>query len=272
MLDDISDIQSYYDKAADRETTRLEKHQLERDITWRYLDKYLPPEGNILEIGAATGAYTLELARRGFAVTAVDLSSNLIELCKKRVSEEGLEEKVTFIVADVRDINELGDTVFDAVLLMGPLYHLVFEGDRKTAVKEAFKRLKPGGIIFSSFISRYGIWGDVMKNLPHYIEFQDNLRLVMEKGRDSDPPDTASLGFRGYFARASEIAPLHEEIGFTTLVVAGIEPCISADDESYNKLQGLRRELWLDLFYELSTEESIIAASRHLLYIGVKPP
>jgi hypothetical protein len=59
-------------------------------------------------------------------------------------------------------------------------------------------------------------------------------------------------------------------MGFETLVVAGIEPAISADDDSYNKLQGKERQLWLDLLYEMSTEESIIGASRHLLYIGKK--
>ena len=271
MSDDISDIQSHYDKAVDSETTRLERHQLERDITWLYLEKYLPSGGKILEIGAATGEYTLELARRGYAVTAVDLSSNLIEMCRKRVSEEGLDRKVTLKVADARDLGDTGHDLYDAVLLMGPLYHLVFEEDRKTALGEAFDRLKPGGVVFSSFISRYGIWGDIIKNLPHHIERQADLHSVIERGRDSEPPNKEFHGFRGYFARSSEMAPLHEEVGFKTLVVAGIEPCISADDESYNRLQGERRKKWLDLLYELSTEESIIAASRHLLYIGIKP-
>jgi hypothetical protein len=63
---------------------------------------------------------------------------------------------------------------------------------------------------------------------------------------------------------------LHEEVGFETLVVAGLEPAISADDESYNHLQGAQRQLWLDLLYAVSTEETIIGASRHLLYVGKK--
>jgi hypothetical protein len=73
-----------------------------------------------------------------------------------------------------------------------------------------------------------------------------------------------------YFAQVSEIAPLPEALGFETLVVAGIESAISADDESYNKLQGKQRQQWLDLFYEMSVEESIVGASRQLLYIGKK--
>ena len=269
MLDDVRDIRSFYNNTVESERVRLERHQLERDITWRYLDKYLPPEGTILEIGAATGGYTLELARRGYTVTAIDLSSNLIELCQNRVSAEGLEKNVRFLVADARDLSDVEGDTFEAVLLMGPLYHLVLEEDRKTALNEAFNRLKPGGVIFSAYISRYGIWGDVLKNIPEVIENQAIVRSVLDFGKD--PDDMPVKGFRGHYTTLSEIAPLHEEVGFKTLVVAGVEPAVSADDESYNKLEGTRRKLWLDLLYELSTEESIIAASRHLLYIGVKP-
>jgi S-adenosylmethionine-dependent methyltransferase len=56
--DDVKDIQVFYDRAVEEENGRLERHQLERDITWRYLDKYLPPRGKILEVGAGTGAYS----------------------------------------------------------------------------------------------------------------------------------------------------------------------------------------------------------------------
>lgn len=51
---------------------------------------------------------------------------------------------------------------------------------------------------------------------------------------------------------------------------AAVEPAISADDESYNNLEGKQRQLWLDLLYELSTESSMISASKHLLYVGRK--
>jgi hypothetical protein len=61
-----------------------------------------------------------------------------------------------------------------------------------------------------------------------------------------------------------------QKAGFSTLVVAAAEPAISADDKSYNTLEGKRRKAWLDLFFEISTQETIIGASRHLLYIGRK--
>lgn len=268
MIDDVSDIAEMYSSNPEGEHSRLERHQLEYDLSWRYLDQYLPRQGVILEVGAATGRYTLELAKRGYMLTAVDLSAALIEKCRKNLVDEGLASRVQLVVADARDLSEVTEKRFDAVLLMGPLYHLIVDDDRKLALKEAFDRLRAGGIIFSSFISRFGIMGDLIKNVPAWIEEQAEVRSLLERGKR--PDDFPRGGFRGYFAQISEIAPLHEAMGFETLVVAGVEPAISADDESYNKLQGKQRQLWLDLFYEISAERSIIEASRHLLYIGKK--
>jgi S-adenosylmethionine-dependent methyltransferase len=268
MLDRISDIVEYYNKDPQKEHQRLEEHQLEYDLTWRFLDEHLPPHGKILEIGAATGRYTLGLLERGYAVTGVDLSTECLKACQSNLTKAGLQEKAQLILGDARDLSGVPHRNFDAVLLMGPLYHLVEENDRLIALKEAFNRLRLGGVIFSAFISRYGIWGDLLKNIPEWIDFQEEVRSVLTKGRDHD--DWPRGGFRAYFAEVSEIAPLHESIGFKTIKVVGVEPCISADDESYNKLEGQRRKLFLDLFYEISAEPSIVGASRHLMYIGRK--
>jgi SAM-dependent methyltransferase len=266
MIDDVSDIAFYYNNDPEREDSRLERHQLEFDLTWRYLARYLPPHGCILEVGAATGRYTLELVRRGYRVTAVDMSEKLLEVNRKRIADEGLEKQVRLVVGDARNLHEITDEEFDAVLLMGPLYHLVEEADRKAVLRQAFDRLRPGGVLFSSFISRFGIMGDLMKNVPQWIEEQAEVRSILELGKD--PDHYPKGGFRGYFARISEIAPLHEEMGFETILLAGVEPGIASDDESYNKLQGTQRKLWLDLLHQMSTEPSIMGASRHLLYIG----
>lgn len=268
MIDDVSDIAAFYNSDPEGEHLRLERHQLEHDLAWRYLTQYLPSHGSVLEVGVATGRYTLELARRGYALTAVDFSAVLLEQCRKTLADDGRDTQVRLVLADARDLSAVAEKGFDAVLLMGPLYHLVEEADRKLALKEVFDRLRPEGILFSSFISRLGIMGDLVKNLPAWIEDQVEVQSLLTRGKR--PEDYPPGGFRGYFAQVSEIAPLHEAIGFETLTVAGVEPAISADDESYNKLQGKQRALWLDLFYEISAEASIIGASRHLLYIGKK--
>lgn len=269
MIDDVSDIADYYNRDPLSERNRLERHQLEYDLTWRCLGRYLPPRGTVLEIGAATGRYTLELARRDFQVTAVDMSVNLLEICRGELESAGLESQVQLLTADARDLSVIPKSNFDAVLLMGPLYHLVEVPDRELALRQAYDRLRSGGVIFSAFISRLGIFGDLIKNVPAWIESQTEVQALLERG--SDPPEIRHAGFRGYFARPEEIVPLHAAVGFETITLVGVEPGISADDESYNRLEDSRKRLWLDLFDSISAEPSIIGASRHLLHIGRKP-
>lgn len=266
MSDDIRDIAAFYDGDPEREHDRLARHQLEFELTWRWLERHLPPAGSILEVGAATGRYTLELARRGYRVTAVDLSAGLLERCRTRLTEAGLAERVRFVVADARDLGSVAERDFDAVLLMGPLYHLIEASDRKRALRRAFGRLRPGGILFSAFISRLGVLGDLMTNAPDWIEDRAHVRSVLARGHR--PDDHPRGGFRGYLARPEEIAPLHEAVGFETLALAGVEPAIGATDELYNRLEGERRGLWLELLLEVSAEPSTVGASRHLLYVG----
>lgn len=268
MSDDIQDIAEFYNKNPELEHGRLDRHQLEYDLTRRYLHDYLPAQGTILEVGAATGRYTVELAKRGYHVTAVDLSSALLEQCRRNLVEAGVASRVRLVVADARDLGEVAERQFDAVLLMGPFYHLIEEADRKRALQEAADRLRVGGVIFSAFLSRFGVMGDFIKRIPHWIEDQTHVRSFLQNGRRPDSYPRG--GFRGYFGHVSELAPLHEALGFETMIVAGVEPGISADDESYNRLPPAQRQLWLDLLYEISTEQSTIGASRHLLYIGKK--
>ena len=268
MRDNISDIAASYDRSVEDEDSRLVLHQLEYDLTWRYPTRYLPPTGSILETGAGTGRYTLELCRRGYSVTAVDLSAALLQRCKLRLEAERLHGQVQLVVADARDLHAVVGSTFDVILLMGPLYHLVFQQDRRQAIRQAADRLCSEGLLFSTHLSRLGVLGDLMRRMPEWIKHGEEVRFLLNKGRR--PDDQPRGGFRGYFARVSEIRPLHEALGLQIIVLAGVEPAISADDESYNQLQAPQRDLWLNLLFEVSSDETIVGASRHLLYVGRK--
>src|SRR5258708_37310992 len=203
---------------------RLVLHQLEYDLTWRYLTRYLPPAGSILEIGAGTGRYTLALCRRGYSVPAVDLSAALLQRCKLQLEASRLHGQVQFVVADARDLHAVSTTAFDAVLLMGPLYHLVFEEDRQEAVRQAADRLRSGGLLFSTHLSRLGILGDLMRRMPEWIERGQEVRFLLDRGRRTNHlPRGGSLGA---CARRSESITLHEALGIQTVVLAGVEPAI----------------------------------------------
>ncbi len=59
LYNDVSDIAAYYDDDPESEQGRLDRHALEHELTWRYLSRYLPAQGSIVEVGAAGGRYTL---------------------------------------------------------------------------------------------------------------------------------------------------------------------------------------------------------------------
>lgn len=268
MKDDVTDIASHYDSDPSREHDRLVAHQLEFDLTWRILERHLPPGARILELGAATGRYTVRLAQAGYSVVATDLSKELIATLRTRVAEAGVDRSVESHTLDARDLSHLQGETFDAVLVMGPLYHLTIPSDRDLVLRQAYSRLREGGIIFSAHLSRLAVLSDLIRNKPDWITQQESVRALLDHG--TRPHAAPRGGFRGYFSRTSEIVPSYESVGFEKITLAAVEPVIAAHDESYNILTGDERAAWLDLLDEVCTDPSILGASRHLLYVGRK--
>src|SRR5438477_4621135 len=74
----------------------------------------LPAGARILDIGCGTGRHSLELARRGFRMTGVDLSTGLIEVARAKARSENLP--ADFIVQDARQLQVNG--AFDAAICL----------------------------------------------------------------------------------------------------------------------------------------------------------
>jgi S-adenosylmethionine-dependent methyltransferase len=270
IADDVADIQRHYVGYAEAEEDRLSRHPIEFTITRRYLEQHLPPDGHILEVGCATGRYTVALAERGHTVTAVDLTPELVERCEANVRRAGVEDRVSVHVADGRDLSEVPGDDFDAGLLMGPLYHLIRRKDRHLAITQVVSRLKPGAPFFSAHISRYGAMADVMKKIPDWVEDRDRLEYFMANGHEGDfhPRDGS---FRGYFATPDELPRLHEEAGLETVTVAASDPAGTAIEATYQQLPDHLEQIWLDVLFRMSAEPSYRGAWCHMLYIGRKP-
>jgi len=96
----------------------------------------------ILDLGCGVGRHTLEFARRGFKMTAVDRTSAYLDEARKRAQAESLE--VEWVHADMREFRR--DSEFDLVvnLLTSFGYFEDPADDRRTA-ENIFAALKPGG-------------------------------------------------------------------------------------------------------------------------------
>lgn len=134
----MEEIERWYDTQYD-EWERLERHRIEYDITRRYLDEYITGEQlRVLDIGGGPGRYSIDLAEQGHEVTLLDLSMRHLEVARTKAKERGVALK-DYIHGNALDLSGVHGE-FDVILLMGPLYHLVEEKDRKKAVEEALNR------------------------------------------------------------------------------------------------------------------------------------
>lgn len=83
----------------------------------------------------------------------LDLSGKNIRQALKRAEEAGVKLDSCIHGDALRLSNICIKRSSLMVLLMGPLYHLLRREDREKALWEALRVLKPGGLIFASFIS-----------------------------------------------------------------------------------------------------------------------
>lgn len=141
-------LKEYYERY-DEDGRLLSKHgQVEFKTTMKYIEKYLKNNDKVLEIGAATGRYSHELARKGYRVDAVELIEHNIDLFKKNTLEN---EQVTITQGNAMDLSFIETDTYDITLLLGPMYHLYSVGDKIKALSEAIRVTKKNGIVFVAY-------------------------------------------------------------------------------------------------------------------------
>ena len=139
--------------------------RIEYTSTLRLIEKYFPSNGAICDIGCGPGRYAIELARRGYRVTLLDLSEKLLERAKKAIASEGVSAE-RLVQGDARDLGVFKDESFDAALLLGPMYHLIERDDRSLALSELVRILKPGGRAIVAYLNSWGMLRSGLAGFP----------------------------------------------------------------------------------------------------------
>src|SRR4030095_7868770 len=143
-----------YDDQAQSEWDRLDTRRVEFGVTCRVLDEYLPPPpARMLDVGSGPGRYAIRLKQRGYSVAIADVSRKCLQLAEEKAAREGVRFDAV-VCETATNLSVFPDGEFDAVLLMGPLYHLKLESERTKAVTEAMRVARPGGVLFSVHLSR----------------------------------------------------------------------------------------------------------------------
>src|SRR6185503_19281174 len=152
---DSGDIAAFYALGLERDRLLGGQGALEFARTQVLLERYLPaPPAVIADVGGGPGRYAVWLAEHGYRVHLVDPVPLHVE--QARIAARG-RQGAALAGAEVGDARalRLPNESADAVLLLGPLYHLPERNERLQALAEARRVCRQGGVIIAAAISRF---------------------------------------------------------------------------------------------------------------------
>ncbi len=261
------EILGYYELGL--EAARLEARALERIRTEEILERALPrPPAVVLDVGGGTGVYARALAARGHEVHLVDPVPRHVEEARRA---EGGGAIASTAVGDARAL-ERKDASADAVLLFGPLYHLVERADRLTALREAMRVLRPGGVAVAAVISRFASFLDgLRRGILADAEFSKIVERDLASGVHVNATGKPEYFTTAFFHRPEEIRSEMEDAGLVVEDVLAVEGPAWIADRLAADIADLRsREAILAALRKVEKEPAILGASAHILAVGRK--
>lgn len=251
-------INKYTNYNEDERLVKDRAHNIEFLTTMRYIQKYLKPGAKILEIGAATGRYSITLAKMGYDVTAVDLTPKHVEIMKQKSKRL---KNFQCMVADALDLNMFKDNSFDLVLNLGPMYHLFNLKDKNKAISETLRVAKKNAICMFAYLSSSSL-------LLYSVRTNDVLHVVslMDKtGRTKDIPE--EIFACSYIEDFKKLFEKTKSKYITNITTDGISPYMREWIEQLSKKDYEAFKNWHFMTCERLDHQGL---SCHLLYICKK--
>jgi len=265
------DIVSHY--AMGVEEDRLSTWgRLERERTLDLLGRFLPPApATVLDVGGGPGVYAVHLARAGYDVHLIDPVGLHVEQARAASAAQPDAPLGSAELGDARAL-AAGDRSVDAVLLLGPLYHLVDAKDRRRALREARRVLRPGGVLAAAAISRFGATIDGLATEAFRDPaFEAIVEADQRRGhhRNPDVAGRPEWFTTAYFHLPDELAAEVRGAGFALEALVAVEGVgrFLADPAPWLEDPELRGRL-MRAIARVESEPSLLGASPHLLAVG----
>jgi ubiquinone/menaquinone biosynthesis C-methylase UbiE len=266
--------QSYYDSSGENEWKRLESApgRLEFAVNAAIIETYLAPASKVLDLGGGPGRYSIFLAQKGHTVWLADLSPALLRIAKAKIAAAGVAAQIVGIdVVDARDLSPYPDEQFDAVLALGPFYHLVRKADRDKAALELRRVTKPGGVIFVAAHSVYG-WLNGLIERAHRDPAQVPVGTFEQVLHEQIYFNPTPQGFtEGYFFQPKELETLFVQAGFAVLQLLSSKGFAFGQETALLQLQDKCPRLYQEIFtlvLATASDPELIASSGQMLLVG----
>lgn len=260
-------LQEYYALGAERARLAGGIGLVEFERTREIVSRHLPPAPAVVaDIGGGPGRYALWLAGLGYSVALRDVIPLHIEQAVADARAAGLD--VDAAVGDARSL-DLPDGSVDAVLLLGPLYHLTNPADRARSLAEARRVLQPGGMLFAAAISRWAarLQAEVVRGL--YRQFGNLHDIVPAVEATGVMPPLFEGSFSAYCHRPHELREEVEAAGLECLDLVSVEGISFALGDLEERLANDGdRAVLLDAARALESVPELVGLGPHLLAVA----
>lgn len=266
------DIEAHYRQGGELERLSNEWGELEQLRTQAILARHLPsPPAVILDIGAGAGAYAFPLAQQGYGVHLIDPVELHLEQARSYAKASGIA-LASIALGDARKLDLTADSA-DAVLLLGPLYHLVERSDRLQALREARRVLRPAGVLFAASISRFASLIDgLSRGFFQDAEFRKIIETDLTSGQHRNLTNHPEYFTTAYFHQPEEFAAEVSEAGFADTKILAIEgPAWSTALFPRIWNDRVQRQKLLEFLSFIEGERSILGSSAHVMAVGFRP-
>jgi ubiquinone/menaquinone biosynthesis C-methylase UbiE len=263
------EIESHYRQAKESERLSNGRGELERLRTQAILAGRLPlAPATIYDVGGAAGVYAFPLAKLGYEVHLIDPVELHLDQAKAFASSSGVALK-SMILGDARNL-DIASGSADAVLLLGPLYHLVEHSDRLQALREAYRILKPGGVLFAAAISRFASLIDgLASGFFQDPQFRKIIAGDLASGQHRNPTSNPFYFTTTYFHRPEDLSEEVHSVGFDDVETLAIEgPAWSTAQFLDAWGEPTLRQHLMEFLALIEREPSVKGASAHLMAIG----
>ena len=236
------------------------------------LGRFLPAApGVVLDVGGGPGRYACWLAGLGYEVHLVDPVEKHVAQAREASRAQPEHPLAGARVGDAGSLDQ-ADGSADAVLLMGPLYHLTDRTDRLAALREAHRVLKPGGVVIAKAINRFASLLDGL--IEGYIDdpdFVSILRRDLVDGQHRGLADDFGYFTTGYFHRPDELEAEVRDAGFEPLGTYAVQgPGAVATDLDGRMSDPAKRAQLLDLIRSVEEEPTLLGMSAHFIVAATK--
>lgn len=254
-------MRAYYEQGKEKGRLGGPKGALEAERTKEILQRRLPPAPAVVaDIGGGPGHYAEWLAGLGYVIEHRDV----IELHVEQL--RALEvPSIRTAVGDAREL-DLADASVDAVLLLGPMYHLPEREDRLRALAEARRVVRPGGPVFVAAINRWAPRLDGVIQQRIYALSPAFLPLLPEAERTGHLPPVVENGFVGYTHRPGELVDEVSAAGLRLDDLVGVEGLpLPEEDLQARMADPVAREVLLDAARAVERVPELLGLSPHFI-------